>query len=95
MSRTQRHTYTAHLLDGRTVRCVSVEQDDQGGMWAWTTAGERIPAAAILRLGREPVPATTTTAEALDAFLDSLPKATVSLDEYRASRVSPILVGVR
>lgn len=91
MPRTQQRRFTAHLLDGRVVRCVSVEQDDTGGLWVWTTAAERIPSASVHRLDHAP-PAETPTAAALDAFLDGLPKAAVSLDDYRARRTSPVLL---
>lgn len=75
---TQQRRFSAHLLDGRVVRCVSIEQDDTHGLWVWTTAGERIPAARILRLEHQ-APTDTPTGEAVDAFLDLLPRSTIPL----------------
>lgn len=92
MSRTQQQRFRAHLLDGRNVQCVAVEQDDTGGLWSWTTQGERIPAASIRRLEHQAPEPTTPTAEALDAFLADLPHTTVSLDEFRARRTTPVVI---
>ena len=79
MSRTQQNRFRAHLLDGRNVQCVAVEQDDAGGLHVWTTAGERIPSARIRRLDHTPPPPEGETARALDAFLADLPHSHLSL----------------
>lgn len=57
------------------MKCTAIEQDTSGALWVHTTRGERFPDSAVRQIVRhlQPVPSSTPTGDALDAFLAGFP----------------------